>query len=86
MYVRANLYDALQQLPDAPGLQLKRWYTFNGDRQRVTDLQVAAAEGDVALVKYVDRGLFSSVGLLTVGRICFEEPILMRRTQRAGLL
>lgn len=53
MYVRANLYDALQQLPDAPGLQLKRWYTFEGERERVTDLQAAAADGDVALVKYV---------------------------------
>ncbi|KAK5949501.1 hypothetical protein OHC33_009494 [Knufia fluminis] len=51
IYVRANLYDALQQLPDAPGLQLKQWYTFNGQKERVTDLQVAAADGDLALVK-----------------------------------
>lgn len=61
MYVRANLYDALQQLPDAPGLQLKRWYTFDGDSERMTDLQVAAADGDVALVKYDHFRLFSSV-------------------------
>jgi len=61
MYVRANLYDALQQLPDAPGLQLKQWYVFNGDSERMTDLQVAAADGDVALVKYDHIRLFSSV-------------------------
>ena len=54
LYVRANLYDALQQLPDAPGLQLKTWYSFDGERSRVTDLHAAAADGDVALVKYIN--------------------------------
>lgn len=61
--MRANLYDALQQLPDAPGLQLKQWYTFNGQKERVTDLQVAAADGDLALVKYVNSKLSFSFRL-----------------------
>lgn len=53
LYVRANLYDALQQLPAAPGLQLKRWYDFNGSFEKCTDLHVSAAEGDLALTKFV---------------------------------
>lgn len=53
LYVRANLYDALQQLPAAPGLQLKRWYNFNGTFDKCTDLHISAAEGDLALTKFV---------------------------------
>lgn len=53
LYVRANLYEALKQLPAAPGLQLKRWYNFNGSIEKCTDLHISAAEGDVALTKFV---------------------------------
>ena len=51
LYVRPNLYDALRQLPEAPSLQVKRWYNFDGETEKLNDLHVAAAEGDASLVK-----------------------------------
>lgn len=66
LYVRANLYDALKQLPAAPGLELKRSYNFNGTVTRCTDLHVNAAEGNLALIKLVALPENSTTDRLTM--------------------
>jgi len=49
LYLRQNLYDALQQLPETPGLYVKHHFGNN----MLNDLQLAAAKGDVGLIKFV---------------------------------
>lgn len=48
IFVRANLYEALQQLPDSPGLELK---TEGDSERRCTLLHAAAQEGNMEAIK-----------------------------------